>query len=319
VGILVCALWPSVASAQTVDDATRRAARNLGVAGVEAFQARDYATASDKLDKAYRSLRAPSLGLWSARALVNLNKLVEAAERYQEVARLNVSGGDQAIQLQAQSDAAGELEKLAPQIPNLVVKVRGADANGVSVTIDGVALASALVGESRPVNPGKHHVQATSAGQTVDAEAEVAVGETKSVELGFTAAPAVGPPAAPSANASSSDALPAKSKSMQRTLGFVALGVGGAGLVVGGIGSVLAIGKKSSIDDNPNCRDDVCRTSESTLVDSYSTWRTVGSIGLISGVTLAALGAVLIISAPKPAQDVAILVTPRSIALSRKF
>jgi hypothetical protein len=52
-----------------VDDATRSSARELGYAGVEAFQASDYAAAHAKLDRAYRVLKAPSLRLWSARAL----------------------------------------------------------------------------------------------------------------------------------------------------------------------------------------------------------------------------------------------------------
>src|SRR5688572_30759640 len=108
--VAILLIWLNAAplAAQPVDDATRAAARDLGMAGVEAYQAGSYPAASEKLDKAYRTLRAPSLGLWSARALAKLGKLIEASERYLEVTRLDVASGDVAVQKQAQIDAAAE-------------------------------------------------------------------------------------------------------------------------------------------------------------------------------------------------------------------
>jgi Tfp pilus assembly protein PilF len=116
------------AHAQESDASTRASARQLGNTGVEAYQAGDYKTASDKLEKAYRILNAPSLGLWSARALKANGKYVEASERYLEVTRLEVSGGDVALQKKAQADAAAELEELRAKIPSLVIEVKGASA-----------------------------------------------------------------------------------------------------------------------------------------------------------------------------------------------
>src|SRR5688500_19688537 len=81
---------------QAADESTRTAARALGTAGVEAYQANDFATATDKLEKAYGILRAPSLGLWSGRALVKVGKLVEAADRFLEVTSLQVPTGEYA-------------------------------------------------------------------------------------------------------------------------------------------------------------------------------------------------------------------------------
>lgn len=315
--LLVCSVWPAVAHAEGVDDATRRTARNLGVAGVEAYQASDYVAASQRLEKAYQALKVPSLGLWSARALAKLNKVVEAAERYQELARLEITGGDRAVQQQAQADAATELEQLASQIPNLLVKLKGTNTDGASVTVDGAVVAPALIGENRPINPGKHEVRVSRAGKTVSAEVVVALGETKTVELEVPDAPSAAGPTAPAqANA---DVAPSKPSSTRRTVGYVALGVGGAGLVVGGIASALAIGKRGDINDNPNCRDNVCRPSESDLVDSYGTWRTVSSVGLIGGVALAGVGVVLVLTAPKHAEQTSLRVGPGSVTFSREF
>jgi hypothetical protein len=114
------ALWLAAGSvrAQAVDDAARGAARTLGYDGVKAYNAGDYAVADQKLEKAYRVVKVPSLGLWSARALVKLGRLVEASERYREVTQLEVSGGEQAVQKQAQADAQSELDSLTPRIPS---------------------------------------------------------------------------------------------------------------------------------------------------------------------------------------------------------
>jgi hypothetical protein len=132
------------ALAQEVDGAARAAARKLGYAGVEAYQANEYKEALDKLDKAYRVLKAPSLGLWSARALLANGRLVEASERYLEVTRLSVDSGERAVQERAKADARKELDALTPRIPSVVIRLEGAFASDVTLTIDGVAVSSAL-------------------------------------------------------------------------------------------------------------------------------------------------------------------------------
>ncbi len=94
--------WAGEAAAQT-DAASRGAARDLATAGVEAFQNNAFAEASQKLEKAYSVWRVPSLGLWSARALGKLGKLVQASttadfdllKAGMEVKKKSCAGGDQ--------------------------------------------------------------------------------------------------------------------------------------------------------------------------------------------------------------------------------
>ena len=326
--VLLC--WPALATAEGVDDATRRAARTLGVSGVEAYEAGDYATASVKLEKAYRALSAPSLGLWSARALAKLNRLVEAAERYQEVLRLDAQGGEASVQRQAKSDAAEELARLSPQIPNLVISVEGAEADSVQVKVDGAILASSLIGENRPVNPGKHVVEATRAQQHVQVAAEVAAGETKPVVLRFqagatSAAPIPDAGAAPATASAAPEAAqpdngPApKPAATRRTLGFVAIGVGGAGLALGGVATAIAVGKKGKLDDSQACLENRCLPSEQGNVDSYKTWRQVSSIGLIAGVAVAGAGVLIVLTAPKSESQTALQIGPGSVTIGRSF
>ena len=155
--LVVAALWTTSAHAE-VTDASRAAARELGYAGVESYQAGNYQVAYDKLDKAYQVLDVPSLGLWSARALIKLNRWVEAAERLRQVLRLAPQGGEADVQQQSLHDAKRELEALTPRIPSLVIQVEGSPSGGAQVTLDGDIVAAALLGEPLPTNPGRHAV-----------------------------------------------------------------------------------------------------------------------------------------------------------------
>jgi hypothetical protein len=291
------AAWVSAGSAAAEDDATRAAGRKLAEDGVAALQAGDASTASQKLDKAHAILKVPSVALWSARALEKRKLLVEAAERLREAARLPISG-DPAVQAQAKHDAEQELAELSTRIPTLIVKVSEAAGDPVAVTLDGVELPSALLGEERPVNPGRHVVLARRQAQAARAEVDVAEAEHKTLVLELEAQAGVTPLAksAPSTKPSRAEPLnaePDRNDSVRRTWAYVALGTGAAGLLVGGVSGGLAIGKKSSLDANDACSHDVCTREAEDDVHALRTFRTLSSVGFAVGGVLAATGAVL--------------------------
>jgi hypothetical protein len=263
------------------DDASRSAARRLATTGVEAFQRDDYATAVDKLQRAYEIMPVPSIGLWLARALAKQGHLVAASERYLEVGRMSVAQGEAAVQQSAKKDAAVELEALLPKIPSIVVSLEGASAQEVTLSLDGAPLASALVGEERPVDPGKHHIEGRRGQQAVAVDVSVAQSDKKSAFLRFDAAatpggaPVAPGPATFSAGASAPGQradTPPTSASTRKILAWSALGVGAAGIVTGGITGALAIGKKGELDDSPDCEAQRClRSTMQDELDSYST------------------------------------------------
>ena len=123
--------------------------------------------------------------------------------------------------------------------------------------------------------------------------------------------------------AASTDAAPKMSG--MKTLGWITLGVGGAGLALGGVTGVLALGKRSSIDDSPNCRGDECLPAERSLADSYNSLRTWSSVGLIAGGALAATGVVLLLTAPSAAAtadqgpSAALWISPNGAGVRGKF
>jgi hypothetical protein len=301
-----------------VDDATRGSARQLGYSGVEAFQAGEYQSAHDKLDKAYRVLQAPSLGLWSARALEKLGRLVEASERYLEVTRVSAERGQEAVQLQAQAEARREVEKLLPRIPALRVEVKGADPSSVVLTVDGAVIAPELIAEERPVDPGVHQVEAKRGAEVRTSVIRVREGERKAVTLSFgTAArkpPDSVPPPPPHASESSSG-FPAK------TLGWVAVIAGGAGLVVGGVTGGMALQKRGEIEDSPHCRaaTNECLPNMQSTVDAYDSMRRISTIGFVAGGVLAATGIVLVLTAPDEEKRTAVVLSPRAVSVVRSF
>lgn len=325
-GLLVVLLWSSSAAAQNVKDSSRAAARDLGYSGVESYQSGDYATALAKLDKAYQVLQVPTLGLWSARARLKTNRWVEAAERLRQVLALEVRGGDAAVQQQAVSDAKQELEALTPRIPSLSIDVKGAPS-AATVTVDGDVISSALIGEALPSNPGRHVIVARAGEREVTRDVTLQEGERERVELSFE-------PVEP-AHATTGDTAPTPSgaatagdegppRSTRKTLAWVLVGTGAAGLAVGATTGFMAIGKKSSLEDSTACRGQRCLQSQSDNVNSFNSMRTISGVGLIAGTALAAAGVVLVVTAPKAApanehSSLRLRVTPSSLLAEGVF
>jgi hypothetical protein len=309
------------------DDALRAAARSLGTEGVEAYQAGNYVVATDKLERAYQLLRAPSLGIWSGRALEKLGKLVQANERYLEVTRSTVTGGDAEVQRRAQQEAEAAQRELEPRIPTLTVLVQGVEAEQVSISLDGTPLPAALIGQHQPVDPGRHHLEGVHGDEHVSKDVTVAERGNAEAALVFHQSTSAAPTAAAQAPATAgpgNSALKtpdtATSTSWQRTAGYVGVGVGGAALIFGGVTAFLANGKHSDIRDNPACHDLVCPSSEQSLVDSYNTMRTLSSLGLIGGGIVAAAGVTLLLTAPKASSASASLVlAPNGVLLGGTY
>jgi hypothetical protein len=325
---LVVALAGSAAGAQPIDDATRAAARDMGYAGVEAFQAGRYPAASEKFEKAYRIVRTPALGLWSARALAKLGLYVEAAERYQEVTLLEASGSGVAVQKQAQADASAELAALAPKIPRIVISLFGARNADAKVTIDGAPLASELVGEPRPINPGRHQIAAARGDERVSTEVLVAEGERKQVVLHFEKSTASGLPVRPEAPdrergadpvppAPADAAATSDPGATRRMMGWVGIGVGGTALVVSGVTDILALKQLGEIHDT--CGGDTCPSSQSALVDKYATLRSITIFSLVGGSVVAGAGAALLLTAPKPSAPVTLVMSPGWAGVAGRF
>ena len=176
--------WTLAATAQAPDDTTLAAARQLGQQGVVLYEQGDYASAHDKLDRAYALVKMPTLGLWSARALVKLGRLVEALQRYREVTLVRLEPSASELLRNAQTEAQREYDALEARLPQLTVVLAGASPTGVTFRIDGKDLKSALIGVAVPIDPGVHAVEALRGSDVVrKAQVTLAEGEQRSVTL----------------------------------------------------------------------------------------------------------------------------------------
>ena len=233
--------------------------------------------------------------------------MVEANERYLEVTRMSdIHTGDAAIQKTSQAEAKTEADALAPRIPTISFELTGAPPEEVELRVDGTLVPSSLLREPWPADPGTRTVQGKRGSEVVTVSVTLKEGSTARAALHFTGSPASIPQAASPAPARSSAApeivAPAPShSSAQRTVGWITLGVGGAGLAFGGVTGLLLVSKHGSLANS--CSGSVCAASKQSDVSSFNSLRTLSSVGLIAGAALSAGGAVLLLTAPHKSES----------------
>jgi hypothetical protein len=200
-------------------------------------------------------------------------------------------------------------------VPTIVINVRG--ASSARVTIDGAEVPAAALGVSRPIDPGPHVVRAEAQGFQ-PAQGTVAVDESKNASLTLTLSPA--PAAAPDAvSAAPAGPRPGGSgSSTQRTVGFVGLSVGGAGLAMGIVAGAFAMGKHGDLAQI--CPGGHC-SNQQAAINSYHLVANVSTAGFVVGGVLAATGVVLVATAPRRTSQALFtpVIGPRYAALRGSF
>lgn len=290
-------------------DADIAQARQLGAQAQEAMDNGHYAE-SEKLWSAAAKLyaKAPTLALGLARAAAKNGHPLLAQENYNKIIREwgNVASPPPAF-AQAVESARAEVSSVTPRIASVVITIEG--VQNPHVTLDGAPVPAVALGLKRPVEPGKHTVHAEAPGhKPADLEFTVAEGESANAPLKLEKTPDA--PAGPAAAGGAAPAQPGgdtgpsvdtsgKGGTSNRTFALVAFGVGGAGLVVGGITGVIALGKHGDLKDK--CPGGTCRSDQQEAIDSYKTMGTISTIGFIVGGVGVAAGAVLWFTAPKQA------------------
>ncbi|MFO0762775.1 MAG: hypothetical protein U0359_40435 [Byssovorax sp.] len=218
-----------------MDIETKSAARKLGTEGQKLFDAGDYAAALEKFNLADSLVPAPTLGLRAARCLVKLGRVVEASERYLDVTRMQLDRFAAPVMRKAQADALAEREKLLPTIPSLTVVLDGPTGAGVTVLVDDKTMPPALIGQKRPADPGAHRVEAKRADTSIFREVVLQPSEAGQVTLKLPPLPP--PPPKPGL----ADRFPF------RTVGWIGVGLGAAGVAFGGVSGALALTNEQSL------------------------------------------------------------------------
>ncbi len=258
--------------------------------GTAAFAEERFAEAADAFREAH-ALK-PSWKLF-----FNIGQCEAAGKRYglalEAFERYLVEGGDE-VSGERQEGVRAEIERLRGLVGFLKVTA----PEGATVTVDGVERGVAPLARELPVAAAViHAVRATRGGEVIAEErVQVGGGRTAAVEL-LPSAPTEPPapePSTPSTSPTpSTDPAPEPPVSSPlRTGGWVALGVGGALLVAGGVTGGLALEAKGDVEDTcPNG----CYSDDYDLVDKRDNLALTTDILIGVGAAAAAAGIAMLV------------------------
>jgi len=227
-----------------------------------------------------------------------------------------------------ESTARHYIASLEARLSKLTIEVTADAPTGLEVKKDGDPLGRAVWGSPVPIDPGPHVITARAPGYkdwqtTIDVPSGASSVRASIPKLELTAASLSPTSQNPQYGSSLPPAPIAEqhqgSSSVQRTMGFVAGGVGIAGLVVGTV-SAISLNAKSSDRNHVNACSAThsCTSADQDRVNqltndmrSNATW---AGIGLIGG-GVAVIGGTLLVltapsAAPKPARAHRIDVQP---------
>lgn len=211
----------------------------------------------------------------------------------------------------ARTRCIGWLQEVETAIPTVVISAKladGADTAAVRVSVDGQVVAESLDGTPLDLDPGEHTLTFEHQGLPPKEERILAtMGErNRVIAVRFEAAPAPAPtPAPPVAPVSPEPDPPASTpppagdeadSGGASPIFWVALGLGGAGLVVGGITGAMAMSQGSDLQDR--CKETPCTKSEAQGdLDDAGVVADISTIAFIAGGVLTSVGVVgLIVS-----------------------
>lgn len=269
-------------------------ARSLGTEGLRLAESGNCEAAVEKLSRAERLFHAPTTLERLGECQVKLGRYVEGSENLRRVAREHLADGAPAPFFAAQTRAKEALEAAVPHIAKLRVEVAGASADAIVLKIDGQVVSAASIGVERPIDPGKHVVDATAPGtKPAQQTITIADGGSKDVSLTLERDP----------NQTATTTIvheePHAQARTTRVLwpAGVAFGVAGVSFVVGSVFGGTAIIKKNNLVTA--CSGTACPSSQRGAFDDLSTFAAVSTVGFVVAGVAAAAGIVLFVVAPR--------------------
>ena len=175
--LLTSTAWAGVTPAPSASVApsssTKAAAREAFMAGMNLYEAGDYAGALSKFTEAFALVPVSTVRFNVARCQEKLGRTATAWAEYRASAADAKAEGKAQIETQA-SDAATALE---PKVPWLTITVTPSDA---LVKVDGESVAS---GVATPVDPGARVVTAHKGAKSKKVTVVVAEGDKKKIAV----------------------------------------------------------------------------------------------------------------------------------------
>lgn len=290
--VLACALSVSLAPtrAYALSDADRATARALAEEGYNALKAQKFDVAEDRFRRADALVHAPTLVVDEGQALMGMGRFVEAQECFELVLREGVPDSAPAVWKAALQTATKLLGEVKPKIAWLTISVP--NVPNPLVKVDNKPIPPAAFGVRRATNPGTLTIEVIAEGYETKTQAlNLDPGGEQALEVSLNPLPPQNGPAIPAPQAPIAVHSIDEGHS-NRTLAYVALGVGGAGIVIGAVTGTLALQKRSNL--NSECSGSTCPRSAQSDLNSYHTLGLVSGIGFGVGLAGAAAGLVLL-------------------------
>jgi len=269
-------------------------ARQLGNEGIELANKGECEPAVAKLQRAETLHHAPTLVVKIGECQLKLGKLVDALSTLDRAAREQLGPTPPKAFVAAQQRAQTLIQEIRPKLGTLRVDANGS-RQGVIFRLDGDELKEAAIGLERPIDPGSHVIEATTAdGKRIRREVTVkqGAGETVVLELPAQPPPPVAQPAvialAPDDRSSGTSAA---------MLGWGLTGGGAVAIVAGAVFAGVTLSKKSDLDDS--CAEKACPSSSRGDYDSARTMATVSGVALGVGVVAIAAGVFVLVTRSK--------------------
>ncbi len=298
---LASASRPAAAQESEDQAANVAAARNLGIEGVQLAEAGKCDQAIEKLSRAESLYHAPTILDRLGECQVKVGQIVVGTENLNRVVREQLPANAPKAFRDAQARAQKALDAALPRIGHLTVNVEPKEAK-VTVTVSDVPVPAALLGVERPTDPGTHEVVASAPGYlTQKTTVTLAEAGRETVTLSLTLdpnapkeEPAPAPVTAPQPLMPEQQPPPPASASSNsaKTIGYVLIGVGAAGVVTGGITGAMALQKKGDLD----CPDNHCGGAQKDDFDSAKSLALVSTISFAVGIPAVAVGTVLLLT-----------------------
>jgi hypothetical protein len=335
IAALVVTCWGKPVYA--LDNNTRIAVRNLVNEGANDFDNGQFESALTKFMEALNTARVPTVAAWAAQSNEKLGHLVAAVDLYERALLMqpNDLWVDQ-VQQQSQQQARSALELLKARIPAITVQVTGAQPNGEpEIDIDGVIVPLFALSSNYPLDPGTHRIAAKQGQLTATQVITLAERERTLVTLSLrdsapamtTAVPLSGiSPLKSSENTSVATNISfvpnaPRVSNWQRTVGWVEVGVGAAGIVLGMTTGLIACVKRSRLHDD-GCVGNTCHGSRyNDRVDTYNDLRTASTLGFVIGSVAGVTGLTLLLTSAKHAEKprASFSVTPGQLAFFASY
>jgi hypothetical protein len=289
--------------------ADKKAADALFKEGREHVDSGDYAVACAKFLASYKLDPLSSTLLNLADCHQRAGQTATAYDRFQEAVALAKKLG----RADREKTARDRLEALEPKLTKVEVRLAEQDKSQATVTRDGAPLSREELQGPVRVDPGPHTFFVTAPGKKSFSTTVSATEEGKTYAVDVPALASEGDePAPPPKTGGGGATKPPSTDDPGSGRKTVALIVGGAGLVIAGVGGYFGIRTFSKWSDSEaRCDASGCDREGIDLASDAKTSGFISTIGLAAGGAIFATGVILYLTAPgktdKPARSTYLL------------